>query len=105
MANQLDRQSDGRFAKGNPGGPGNPFARQVAKLRQVLLESVTEEDLREIVQAMVKKAKEGDMVAAREVLSRVIGKPAEAPDPDRLDVEKAKLKSENLVSALFGGAD
>jgi len=37
------RPSNGRFAKGNPGAPGNPFARQVAALRQVILGSITEE--------------------------------------------------------------
>jgi len=40
------RGSDGRFAKGNPGGPGNPFARQVAALRQNMLDAVTGEDIR-----------------------------------------------------------
>ena len=28
-----DRTIGGRFAKNNPGGPGNPFARQTAALR------------------------------------------------------------------------
>ena len=34
------------------------------------------------------------MVAAREVLTRLVGKAPEAPDPDRLDIEEGKLKSE-----------
>src|SRR5207248_23622 len=29
-------EANGRFARGNPRGPGNPFARQVAKLRKVI---------------------------------------------------------------------
>ena len=29
-------EANGQFAKGNQGGPGNPFARQVAKLRKVI---------------------------------------------------------------------
>ena len=40
----------GRFTRGNPGGPGNPYARQVAALRKVILnrltEEITEEDRR-----------------------------------------------------------
>jgi len=31
------RDQKGRFAKGCPGGPGNPFAREVASLRTRLL--------------------------------------------------------------------
>src|SRR5262245_18489356 len=36
--------SRGRFAKGNRGGTGNPFARRVARLRTLLLEIVSEDD-------------------------------------------------------------
>src|SRR5207248_10793741 len=35
------RDARGRFAPGNPGGPGNPFARRVAELRTALLDMVT----------------------------------------------------------------
>ena len=35
-----DRDARGRFAPGNQGGPGNPFARRVAALRQSLLDAV-----------------------------------------------------------------
>ena len=31
------RDEKGHFAKGNGGGPGNPFAQQVAELRKTLL--------------------------------------------------------------------
>src|SRR5258708_2822640 len=40
------RDGSGRFAKGNKGGPGNPFARRVGRLRSALLEVVTEEKLK-----------------------------------------------------------
>src|SRR5437660_2256427 len=35
------RDALGRFTKGNPGGPGNPFARKVAALRMALINFVT----------------------------------------------------------------
>ena len=38
-------EANGRFARGNPGGPGNPFARRVAALRKVIIDNVSEEDL------------------------------------------------------------
>jgi hypothetical protein len=70
----------GRFLPGNAGGPGNPFARRTAQLRAVLFEEVSDADLRAIVRAMVQAAKAGDLTAAREVLDRVIGKPAAKAD-------------------------
>ena len=57
------RGSNGRFAKGWRGGPGNPFAAKVARLRKALLA----------------QAKTGDVAAVRELLSRCLG-PAEALD-------------------------
>jgi hypothetical protein len=46
-------------------------------LRSALLDAVTEDDLRAIARTLVKRAKEGDLAAIRELLNRVIGK---APD-------------------------
>jgi hypothetical protein len=94
MNELASRRSNGRFAKGNPGGPGNPFARQVANLRKLILEAVTEEDLREIVRALVERAKGGDIAAIREVLNRVAGKAPESPDPDRLELDEMKLRAD-----------
>ena len=60
------RNPDGTFAKGNRAACGNPFARRVAKLRTALLNAVSDDDIRATVAAMVKQAKAGDVVAARE---------------------------------------
>jgi hypothetical protein len=79
------RGPDGRFAKGNAGGPGNPFARQVAAMRQEFFAAVTKEDIAVIARALLEKAKQGDVAAARLVLQYTLGRPAEAVDPDRLD--------------------
>src|SRR5207244_1600626 len=79
------RQPNGRFAKGNSGGPGNPFARQVAKLRKVIINRLTEQDLLAITEALLAKAKEGSVGAAKLLLAYAVGKPPSAPDPDRLD--------------------
>ena len=80
----------GRFTRGNPGGPGNPYARQVAALRKVILNRLTEEDLLAITEALLAKAKEGSVGAAKLLLAYGIGKPASAPDPDRLDGQELK---------------
>ena len=91
--------SNGQFAKGNAGGPGNPYARRVARLRGLLLDAVTDDDLKAIVAAMVEKAKAGDLAAAREVLTRTIGKADNAPDPDRLDVAANVIELEAIMTA------
>ena len=95
----------GRFARGNPGGPGNPFARQVARLRKVILDRVTEEDLLAITEALLARAKEGSVTAAKLLLAYAIGKPASAPDPDKLDGQelehfKEKVETVNEVHEL-----
>src|SRR5262249_59893105 len=86
----------GRWAKGNPGGPRNPFARQVAKLRKVIIHRLTEEDLLAIPEALLAKAKEGSVGAAKLLLAYGIGKPASAPDPDRLDGQELKHCKEQV---------
>ncbi|MBI2603132.1 MAG: hypothetical protein HYW48_08755 [Deltaproteobacteria bacterium] len=73
----IGRDAQGRFAKGNSGGPGNPHIRRVASFRRTLLSSVSEGDVNEIVAALVKSAKNGNIAAARFVISYVIGSPAD----------------------------
>ena len=73
------RDNAGRFTTGNAGGPGNPFAAQVGKLRAALLDAVTEKDVKDVIRAMVTKAKEGDVAAARILLDRCLG-PSESFD-------------------------
>ncbi|QNN24084.1 hypothetical protein HED60_18015 [Planctomycetales bacterium ZRK34] len=76
------RDASGRFTRGNPGGPGNPYIRQVAALRAAVLEAVDAESLAAIVHALVEKAKAGDVVAAREIFDRCLGKPKQTLDLD-----------------------
>jgi hypothetical protein len=51
-----NRSANGRFAAGNPGGPGNPFAGLVASLRQAMLECVSKEDIQSIMKSLVEMA-------------------------------------------------
>ena len=67
------RDAKGRFSAGNTGGPGNPYARQVGKLRSALLGAVSEADMQAIVARLVKLAKGGSVQAAKEVIDRCLG--------------------------------
>ena len=79
------RDERGRFTKGNPGGPGNPFAAQVGKLRAAMYGAVTEADMKAIVSKLVEQAKSGDIPAARVLFGRVFGRPLEADILERIE--------------------
>ena len=87
------RNSNGQFAKGNPGGPGNPYARRVARLRATLLDAVGDNGLADIVQGMITAAKGGDVAAAKLLLSYLLGKPADSVEPDYVEIHEKQLRS------------
>ena len=94
------RDSHGRFQKGNPGGPGNPYAERVAELRSMILDAVTKENLRAVVKAMVKRAKGGDVVAARELFNRLVGKASVIRDTG-LDDEEPEFRAADVVREYY----
>jgi hypothetical protein len=63
-----------------------------------MLETVSPEDLQAIVRRLLEKVKEGDVAAARLVLSYTVGKPDKAVDPDRLDVDEFQLWQASAVA-------
>lgn len=86
-SNRVDRGADGRllpgnstrFGPGNKGGPGNPHAAKVSEFRAALYETVTRDDVVDVVKELVKQARAGEEWAIRELLDRCLGK-AEAAD-------------------------
>jgi hypothetical protein len=90
----VKRDEGGRFAEGNEGGPGNPYVRQVAALRAQLLEAVTPEDLREVVEAIVAAAKGGNLGACKILLDRLLGPPVPADLIARLEELEAVIGGE-----------
>lgn len=73
------RDTRGKFTVGNGGGPGNPYAGRVQELRALFYQCVTDTDMREVVAALVKEAKSGNVHAIKEYLERALGK-AESAD-------------------------
>lgn len=92
------RDAAGRFAEGNLGGPGNPHAKEVARLRSAMLNAVTVDDLRAIVTKLVDQAKAGSVPAAKEILDRCLGRNQAMSDlswwMDRMDRQAADSASD-----------
>jgi hypothetical protein len=65
------RDGQGRFAVGNPGGPGRPRRAVERDYLTVLSDAVSPEDWRSVVQAAVESAKQGD-AKARDWLTRYL---------------------------------
>ena len=91
--NGQDKRDDkGRFAPGHCGGPGNPHAQRVAKLRSALLEAVSEEMIASIIGRLVEMALGGNIIAAREILDRCLGKPLEADILEQIEALEQRLE-------------
>ena len=89
------RDTHGRFAKGNPGGPGPAFPRRVAELRAAILDAVTPADVVDVIRALVKAAKSGDVAAARVFLDRIFGTPLAVDVIERIEELEAQLGGES----------
>lgn len=89
-----DRDEKGRFLKGCAGGPGNPDGKRLAKLRSVLLRSVSEQDVARAVDRLIALTGDADpkvrLLAIRELLDRTIGKPR--PAEPTIDHDEAAEK-------------
>jgi hypothetical protein len=70
-ANALVRASNGRFAKGHPGGPGRPRRAVEQEYLAVLNAAVTLDTWQQIVERAVENAKAGD-AKAREWLAKYL---------------------------------
>jgi hypothetical protein len=88
------RDAAGRFAKGNPGGPGNPYYRRQAELKRQLLACVSEEDVQAVMQTLVGLARGGNLAAIKLFLEYTIGKPAKAVDPDQEELHEWHLQQQ-----------
>jgi len=88
------RDSRGRFAAGNPGGPGRgPGLGR--KFRGALADSVDDCDVRAIMVKTIKQALGGNLDAAKLVLAYVVGRPSVA----------GSLQAEEMLAAFSTGAE
>lgn len=98
------RETDGRFATGNGGGPGRPRRQTEFAFLRTMLEEISLDTWRQIVRAAVKRAKGGDARALAWLSGYVIGLPkADAIRPSRIDdAESAADESAMLASVARG---
>ena len=84
-SNGKSRDHLGRFAPGNPGGPGGDTRTlKLQQFRQAVHEAFTVEDIVNLLRELYKHAMAGDIPAAREILDRTLGK-ATQPITSQLD--------------------
>jgi hypothetical protein len=91
------RDSAGRFTAGNPGGCGNPFARQVAQFRKALYEAVDLVQFKMLVERLWEMAFRGNLQAAKLLLQYLVGKPADVVNPDRLDADEWRNLQDSAI--------
>ena len=73
--------------------------RRTAQLRSAVIRAVSEQDIVAIIQKLIAEARDGDVSAAREVLTRVFGRRTDATNPVGLD-EKQINDDRRLIAIL-----
>jgi hypothetical protein len=114
------RDPRGRFTAGNTTGPrfqpgnraarGNPAYRRMAAHRSAILNAVSPEEVATLARRLYDLALQGDVLAARLLLSYVVGRPAEPADPDNTDQDMIDRLSRwptvhETVAAMLDNAD
>lgn len=83
------RDKRGRFATGNPGGPGNPGARYARQVRdrwdESLFKVVSADRLVVAIDACLRKAEAGDILALKLLAERIKGPPIAGDVVERLE--------------------
>ncbi len=87
------REPGGKFAAGNPGGPGRPKGRRVTEGRRAVEEAVTPDMLAAAMRKCALLALQGNLAALRILLERTLGRPAEVAAAEPLDIEPLRLRT------------
>ena len=76
----MTRDENGKFTKGNPGGPGRPKKEREAKYYDITLSAVNLEDWKQIIKKAVDQAKRGDSMARKFLADYLMGPPVQKAD-------------------------
>jgi hypothetical protein len=88
------RDRRGRFTVGNTGGPGNPHGARIERIRAMLFDAATDDEIRKICRVIVERAAAGELKFVREYLNRTIGKPMSGDQEERFRRIEAILDQE-----------
>lgn len=86
------REPGGRFAPGNKFARGNPNNARAQRLRNATIRAVTRADMRDVMLAMLDRAKAGEVSAAVFVRDTTIGKPVPADVMERIEALESAIK-------------
>ena len=75
---KYDRDDGGRFAKGNPGGPGGA-RRRPSELRRAAEDAISAEHIQAMIRKATRMGLEGNLSAMRFAMDRTCGRATEAP--------------------------
>jgi len=104
------RDERGRFAPGNPGGPGGA-RRRACEFKKAAEDAITAEHVQGLMRRATRMGLEGDLGAIRFVTERVIGKAGSTP-PDPVEIQLPALRSiddcskatDEVIAAITGGS-
>ena len=111
MTESADRDGQGRFLKGNTGGPGGA-RRRPSELRRAAEDAITPEHVGAMIRKATRMALEGNLTAMRLVLERTTGRAPEAPtELEPLGISLPKMRNaadcnaaiEKLVEGICAG--
>ena len=75
-----ERNENGQFVKGHPGGPGRPKKTKEEKFYKATISTVTLKDWREIVKKAADMAKRGDAPSRKWLSDYILGPPQQKMD-------------------------
>jgi hypothetical protein len=89
----------GWFVPGNPGGPGNPMARELARVRLRLAERVTDDVFDKVVDKLVDMSLQGHLGAIRLLMQYRAGRPDRSVSIDDLEADEMRgwLRKDDLA--------
>jgi hypothetical protein len=85
------RDEKGRFLPGNPGGPGNPHVREMARLRAEWRQATPGAVLKTVQGHLLGLALKGSLPALRLWLQYIVGRPDKSVDLDELPLHELEL--------------
>lgn len=101
MTDGSGRDTNGRFAAGNPGGPGGP-RRRAFDLRRAAEEAITPEYIQALIRKFTRLGLEGNIAAARLVFERTCGRAAESSmDAGPIDIALPRLRTTSDCNAAI----